>query len=59
MPFVVFERVLSAMEKRCLFVKRTNASLKRGILTRMRMIAGVRFMAYGKSFDELDDILQM
>lgn len=56
MPRTVFDRVLQGIHRKGLFVQRYDATKKRGISPRMRMIAALRILAYGKSFDEVDEL---
>lgn len=49
--------MLEAIRGRGLFVQRYDAVKRRVIFTRMRLIAALRVLAYGNSFDEVDELV--
>lgn len=59
MPRSVFKRIVHGLSGRGLFVQRRDAIKKEGIKPLLRIIASMRILAYGKSFDEVDEICEM
>lgn len=59
MPSVVFNRVMSAVDGKSIFRLRHDVTNRRGISPRMRVIDAFRVPAYGKAFDEVDEIVEI
>ena len=59
MPRSVFKRIVHGLSGQGLFVQRRDAIKKEGIKPLLRIIASMRILAYGKSFDEVDEICEM
>lgn len=59
MPRYVFDRVEAQVTGRGLFVQRRDATLKEGITPRMRIISSIRILAYGASFDQVDELCEL
>ena len=52
----VFTMICQGMSVHCIFKLRSEATGERGISPKMRIIAALRVLAYGKCFDDLDEI---
>ena len=59
MPRQLFERIKTDLLGRGLFVHRRDATGKRGIHPEMRLIAALRVLAYGVSFNAMDELCRM
>lgn len=59
MPRAVFDRVRIGLTGRSIFKQRTDATNKKGISPLVRIIAALRVLAYGKSYDEVDELCEM
>lgn len=59
MPRSVFIRLLNALWGKGIFRLRKDALKKYGISPLVRIIAALRILAYGKSFDEVDELCEM
>lgn len=59
MPRTVFERIQNGLMGRGIFVKRTDALNKQGISPLVRIVAALRILAYGKTYDEIDELCEM
>lgn len=57
MSRVISERALEEIHGMYLFVLRYDTAKRRGISPRMRLIAALRVLAYGKSSDEVDELV--
>lgn len=59
MPRSVFERFYEGVAGRGLFVWRRDATNKEEISPRIKIIAALRILAYGKIKDEMDELCEM
>lgn len=59
MPRGMFNRIFEGLNGKGIFVRREDACGKIGISPRMRIIAALRILAYGKAFDEMDELCEM
>lgn len=56
MPRSVFDRFMTGISGRDIFTQLVDTTHTRGSSPHMRVIAALRVLAYGKSFNEVDDL---
>lgn len=52
----IFQQICRKLQERSVFVHRRDSAGKLGINPEMRIIAGLRVMAYGMSYDHADEL---
>lgn len=57
MPRVIFKRMLEGIHVRGLFVQRYDAANWRGISPLILLIAALHMLVYGKSYDQVDELV--
>lgn len=59
MPKRLFERIDAALRGRSIFKHREDATGKKGIHPQIRLVAALRILAYGMSFDQTDELCEL
>lgn len=59
MPRALFERICTAIIGKGIFTHRVDATNKKGMHPMIRVIAALRVLAYGMSYDQVDELCAM